>query len=285
MGAACTPAGLMIDWLLGSSTRVSVHLGSRLARTPDLPGIDWDRWCDDWIPDGMAPDGHAFISLPRDRRRDRVQLIFADRSGRPEIVAKFSRNPHTRLEQAVRARMRQLGPLSFLTPRPLAEGEVDGWHFSVDQAVDAGFHRPASLSPDKRRRVVGEYQSAFADLVARPGRLVHGDFAPWNVREAGGGGLIVFDWEEVGAGPELADELWHVINTQLVRRSGPSQVAATARRQLPTDRGSAIAEAAEFWLRRLNLPEPPEVGGVAARGRQARFAAAQKQVLETLVRL
>lgn len=283
VGAACTVPGLALDWLLGTSTRLSVRHTSRKSAGPELPDLDWARWSANSVPQDLAERARYIIARPRDTRRRRFQLAITDNSGRVRAFAKFTRNPPTRLAQEVRARLRQSSPRGFETPKPLSEGEVDGWHFTVDEALIHQFHRPATLRPLQRRELVNEYQAAFADLVPSSERLVHGDFGPWNVRRTAHDRILVFDWEDVAAGPEAADELWHSINTELVRASrGRNSHPEGIRESLAHHSDGNVATAASFWLERLDRPEPTEVEGEAVQGRGADLLARQRQALQAL---
>lgn len=281
IGAACTTPGLALDWLLGTTTRFSARLASRPAPVPKLPNIDWSRWSADSVPVEIADGALYIVALPRDARRHRFQLAIADDSGRVKAFAKFTRNPPTELAREVRSRLRLQRFEAFETPKPISEGEVDGWYFNLDEALTHGFHRPAALRPPQKRELINEYQAAFGDLVPSPQRLAHGDFGPWNVRVTAGDRVLVFDWEDVVAGPEGADELWHSVNEALLTR-GRRLRQGSIRAGLSHYTDQDVEAAAHFWLNMLDRPEPAEVAGQSVRGHGADLLARQRQALLAL---
>ena len=70
---------------------------------------------------------------------------------------------------------------------------------------------------------------------------MHGDFAPWNLRQLRGGSLALIDWEDAGFGPPGADEVFY-------------QATSAALWGRPPVRSDA-SEAVEFWRRRVE-PQP-----------------------------
>jgi hypothetical protein len=67
---------------------------------------------------------------------------------------------------------------------------------------------------------------------------MHGDFAPWNLREQGGD-LFLFDFEHVGWAPSQSDLVFYAAASAAMGLPAPS-----------LDSG-AVGPAIEYWLTRL----------------------------------
>ncbi len=107
------------------------------------------------------------------------------------------------------------------------------------RAVLDGYHRPPSHPP--LDEIVGEVQSALSGLPRPPDTPshwvpMHGDFTPWNLRRTGNG-LSLIDWESVGWGPPLADQVLY-------------RAASKALRLRRSTIGLNL-EASTFWLERI----------------------------------
>jgi hypothetical protein len=148
--------------------------------------------------------------------------------------AKLAGSPLARMlverEATVLATLAAKPAVAGAVPRLLAAGEADGRYYLVQSPV-TGRAAPARLTDDHRafltalqdgrprpaidtelvRSLLPRLQNLGADgadlipacervvasLVgcAVPSTIVHGDFAPWNLRIRRGGGLAAFDWE------------------------------------------------------------------------------------------
>jgi len=130
-------------------------------------------------------------------------------------------------------------PSSFAYPRLLLRGSHGAFEHAAYSAVLTEFHRPPRR-PDINA-VIADIQEAFGDQprpVGTPSHWVpmHGDFAPWNLRELRGK-LVLIDWESTGWGPPHADEVFYL--------------AASRALGLPVPAGMRTNEASEFWKSRL----------------------------------
>jgi hypothetical protein len=135
-------------------------------------------------------------------------------------------------------------PRHFQVPEPIHSGSAGGWHYLISTPLLAGLHRPPRNPP--LRAILEELGAALADLPrpsTTPGhwRPMHGDFAPWNLRERRRGPLVLVDWEDAGWGPPGADEVFYRATWAALGRQLLDQCEAQ--------------EAVEFWRQRV-LPEP-----------------------------
>lgn len=135
-------------------------------------------------------------------------------------------------------------PHGFTIPKIVASGDVSGWRFLLTRPLPAKIHRMPSSPP--LGRIVGEINIGLSTL-PRPTSMpnhwhpMHGELAPWNVRELPNGELIVLDWEKAGWGPPGADEVFYraSVSALLDEATGPIHVR----------------EAMDFWRHRLRVEE------------------------------
>lgn len=137
------------------------------------------------------------------------------------------------------------GPKTFRVPEPLQSGSAGEWHYLAFAPLPVGLHRPPHDPP--LTVIVEEIDAALAGLPRPPEtpghwRPMHGDFAPWNLRQVRGGSLVLVDWENAGFGPPGADEVFY----QATR--------AALGQRLPG--ASDAHEAVRFWRERV--PAQPE---------------------------
>jgi len=131
-------------------------------------------------------------------------------------------------------------PRAFQVPEPLLSGSAGCWHYLATAPLPPTLHRPPRDPPLKP--ILEEIEATLAGLprpVETPGhwRPMHGDFAPWNLRQLRGGSLVLLDWENAGWAPPGADEIlyratWAAISRRLAARG-------------------ASREAVEFWRERV----------------------------------
>jgi len=131
-------------------------------------------------------------------------------------------------------------PRAFGVPEPLRFGSVGDWQYLAAAPLPPGLHRPARHPP--LRAIVEEIEAALADLPRPPGtpdhwRPMHGDFAPWNLRQVRGGSLVLMDWENAGWAPPGADEVYY-------------RATRAALRYRIAERSDA-REAVQFWRERV----------------------------------
>jgi hypothetical protein len=116
------------------------------------------------------------------------------------------------------------------------------------------------------------------------GIAVHGDFAPWNVRQFADGTVAVVDWEELSCGVPAADDLWFVVAVGASRRSSASVVLRDLMQGSPYTRAE-VSSAAAFWLERLSGPEAAEINsGVKMPAGLDAYGLRIRNLLETILR-
>jgi hypothetical protein len=81
---------------------------------------------------------------------------------------------------------------------------------------------------------------------------MHGDLTPWNLREAPGHGLLLYDWERAGWAPQGADEVLYGLAQAGLRGGHHTREARLLCARWP--------EAAAFWAARLRLRRPVDAG-------------------------
>jgi hypothetical protein len=187
------------------------------------------------------------------------------RRGRAVAFVKLRRGEPGALvnESAAMRAVWSYGPQSFLMPEPLGTGGAEGWHYLACAPLPAGRHRPPhepQLGP-----ILAEIEGALSALPRPPGvpahwRPMHGDFAPWNLRQLRDGRLALIDWEDAGWGPPGADALFYEATSLALWGGHPAPTTA--------------AEAVEFWKRRIE-PRP-------GTGRDLRLATGLTQALSQL---
>jgi len=150
-------------------------------------------------------------------------------------------------------------PTTFQVPEPLRSGSASGWRYLACAPLPAGPHHPPRNPP--LPAILEEIEAALAGL-PRPTRTpahwrpMHGDFAPWNLRQMRGGSLALIDWENAGWGPPGADEVFYRATQSALRR----QLAG------PCDAPEAI----RFWCERVSMqPENSRDGRLAHALREA----------------
>lgn len=131
-------------------------------------------------------------------------------------------------------------PRSFQVPQPLQWGSAAGWHYLISAPLPPGLHRPPTNPP--LRAILEEVEAALAGLpksMATPDhwRPMHGDFAPWNLRQFDRNSLVLVDWESAGWAPPGADEVFYRATQAALRH----QVAVRC----------ATDEAVQFWRERV----------------------------------
>lgn len=273
--ASCRAAGL----LAGAASGALVAAHPRLApgRGASWEPPDPDVW-QDWrrAMTGAGVDVTRWVvARPSDPRRARFNLLALDRTGRHSAFVKFKRAAlDTRHVEALAAA--GIGRLSFWAPALIAAGASGPWSFVATTPMPPGPHRPARLSPDARRRLVAEIRTVLPAATSPGWVPIHGDLGPWNVRTVGWNRLAVVDWEETTEGPDAADEVWHAATWHLIRGREPDWAASAVLREV----GAGSAEAASFWLSRLDRPESGEIDEAEDRpSRVGRFEEAIKACL------
>lgn len=220
----------------------------------------------------------AMVVLERRQRARPGFSVLLVREGKGIALVRTGRGmvDALRAELEVLEAVRRSGTTTFTAPEPLGIGAVDGWGWMASSVLGSGLHRVPGDPPVSA--VAAEIGRAL-DGLPRPPSVpehwtpMHGDLAPWNLRQARSGGLLLFDWEAVAWGPPGADEVHYRAADAVLRRAPPP--------------GSAEPEAVGYWLERVGERTAADAGdarlraallrvlrGMQPRGSHAREAAA-----------
>jgi hypothetical protein len=124
---------------------------------------------------------------------------------------------------------------TFMAPGVVGHVELDGWTSVGYEPLPEGIHSPAVRVP--AMAIGEEISDRLSDVVAtdssRP-RPMHGDMGPWNLRQIRGR-VVLFDWEDVMAGPQHADFVFH-------------QVASAAMGLVAGADLSGFPQARSYWI-------------------------------------
>ncbi len=206
---------------------------------------------------GLRPESIALCTRTQDDRSGYAVLVISD--ARPVGFVRVGTPSELELECRALELLDIIGSKTFRHPRLLGRTSLGTVDLALQTAVLDGYHRPPSRPPlDK---IVGELQSALSGLPKPPDTPshwvpMHGDFTPWNLRQTGSG-LSLIDWESVGWGPPLVDQVLY----------GATSKALGLRHSAT---GWSL-EACAFWLERI---------GKAGNSRDAQLRRDLLEVLE-----
>ncbi len=205
---------------------------------------------------GLRPESIALYTRTQAARSGYAVLVIND--ARPVGFVRVGTPSELELECRALELLDITGPKTFRHPRLLGRTSLGTVDLVLQTAVLDGYHRPPSRPP--LDEIVGEVQSALSGLPKPPDTPshwapMHGDFTPWNLRQTGSK-LSLIDWESVGWGPPLADQVLY----------GAASKALGLRRPA----SGWNLEACAFWLERI---------GIAGNSRDARL---KKGLLEAL---
>ena len=221
---------------------------------------EWTELADAWHRElGPFDEVAGYHRLQASRPGLALLLL---RKGTPMAFVKLRRgncptlaNERIALEAAWR-----YGPRAFQVPEPLGSGSAAGWRYLAVAPLPGGLHRPPRDPP--LAPILEDIAGALADH-PRPAnapehwRPMHGDFAPWNLRQLQGRLLVLIDWENAAWAPPGADEVFY----RATRGALWHESVDRCEQQ----------EAVQFW--RARLPAEPETA------RDQRLANALKVVL------
>lgn len=161
-------------------------------------------------------------------------------------------------------RVWRYGPRAFRVPEPLFRGTAGGWVYAAFAALPAELHRVPTDPP--LDAILAEIRGALATTPRGGGvpahwEPMHGDFAPWNLRQTSARALYLVDWEGAAWAPPGADAVYY-------------HATSTALSGVPPARADDHREAVEFWRARL--------GGGDADARDRRLAASIRRALESM---
>jgi hypothetical protein len=234
----------------------SLTLRLRLHRVlPDnhRPEVDWDWW-EQWIAEIASPlvGPVAYVAL-RVPSRARMCALLLDGDGHPVGFAKVLDSPTPSFSADVRDRLISQGPRSFRIPLTLTEGQFEGVHYCLFEALPEGPHRRPPSDPHRVHAIIDEVRSMLATKSKAEGVpdhyvVCHTGFTPRNVRVTADGQWWVFDWDTARWGPRLAYELRYWAADRAYRLRPRVAPAAARVLQVLRTRGSddEILEAVEW---------------------------------------
>lgn len=231
------------EWLQGLARLTAATVGpkalpGRRSWQCPVPTEAWEALVADWRRSLGPFDGMAVYRRRQASRDGLSLLLLRDGSSLAFVKLRWGSSADLRNEQKALKSVQAFGPRCFSAPTVLASGEQAGWWFLALSPIPGPHRRPRHAPLE---RVVDEATAALHDLERPEGipmawRPMHGDFTPWNLREAQRA-LYLIDWEDAGFGPPGADlALYHAAEAAL-GRGRP--------RLIPRP------EAAAFWRRQL----------------------------------
>jgi Phosphotransferase enzyme family len=168
------------------------------------------------------------------------------------------------VEAANAAALQPMGrPRTFRVPT-VRSRLVDGpWQLTSLEPMPA-FHRTPMWTPRRIGSVAAEASSLLLDQLQRPQGVprhwqpMHGDFVPWNLREARDGTLWLLDWEDAAWGPPSADLVRYAVAYHSIHERRAEHILRAVRGTLDWLGPADITEAASFWTRHHNVQRPHE---------------------------
>ena len=238
----CLAAGLWAQ----RAARVGVAMfGPRVLPGRSSPWVpmselEWSELSDAWRRDlGTFDDVAGYNRLQLSRGGFALLLL---QRGSPVAFVKLRHHDCGGLWNEMRAleAVWKYRPRAFQVPEPFRSGTAAGWCYLASAPLLTSVHRPPRNPPVVA--ILREVVAALAGL-PRPAetpdhwRPMHGDFAPWNLRQLRGGSLVLIDWEDAGWAPPGADEVLY-------------GAASAALAFTPAARCDAH-EAVQFWRERV----------------------------------
>lgn len=240
--APCRPTGRLARWVAWRMVDLFGTMalpGNSVEWVPPMEGEVWRALASEWTRFAGPFDGVAVHERIQASRRGFAALLLSD--GHPVGFAKVRDGDDTPLLNEFRAltSVSSAEPRTFEVPRPVADGNVEGWHYLLSTALRPDLHR----MPDEPRllEIVNEIQSGLAAL-PRPAEIpqhwepMHGDFTPWNLRQQRNGNLFLIDWEDAGWAPPGADQVYYRGAERVLGRDSV----------VP-----AYSESRNYWIQRL----------------------------------
>lgn len=282
--AACRPSAVVLSNLIGLASRFwlwPLRAGAT-EWNPPFGFTEWAAWAKQASDSVGAEVGQWLVIPSASPHRRRFAMILLDEQRRQRAFVKWSRNPPNELALAAEERLVADPPAYFVAPTLVDHGTVEGWSYTINEALPPGPHRPAALTAGDRRALVEEIHERLRDLGPTDSVVGHGDFAPWNVRELSSGQVAVIDWEQVGPTPVATDELWHVITMALATGKSVEVAVSRAVNELVHHDASTLHDAASFLAGREDR-QPPETDDSIPRS--ASLLGFESRISEALQRL
>jgi hypothetical protein len=261
MVPACRPEVVRaqkIAWRATSLLGPRALPGRVVPWTPPMEDAIWQALTRQWRWEIGDFDAIAVASRAGEAAELRLLLI---QNGEPGAMVKLAPSGMTGLarEEVVLRLLTRSRPHRFTIPRLVAGGEVGGWRFLLARPLPARIHRMPSSPP--LGRIVGEINIGLSTLPRPTGtpnhwHPMHGELAPWTVRELPNGDLIVLDWENAEWGPPGADEVFYRAAVSALLDASPGPIH--------------VREAMDFWRRKLRDEVRLEHQGPDFNGRMMR---------------
>ena len=248
--------GRAVIQVFGSSWLPSVSVG-RLPLDPET----WAALVESLRHDGLWFDEVALYTRTQ-KARGNFALLLID-GGVPRAFVRVGSPAELEAECLAVSLLETAQPTAFDFPRLLGRGSIGATDYAAFTVVLDGLHKPPASPPVER--ILAEIQQSLHELPQPPDMLafwepMHGDFTPWNLREAAlGSGPILIDWESAGWGPPGADAVMYYAASRALGLRAPSQ---------PPN-----PEAARYWIEHI---EP------TANARDARLSAGLRRALVAL---
>ncbi|MCP5114934.1 MAG: hypothetical protein GY953_29230, partial [bacterium] len=199
------------------SGRVLLRLGIerpfRLNYQPPVPDW-WERWIAEVAEPKVGPVAHTAFRLPGTPDfAQRVTTLLFEAEDRVLAFAKhLVRDEPSEASIAAQEQLLATPSPVFRIPRLLAHGRFEDMAFHMHEPLPTGHHRQPEPKPALIHSVIDDLQTRLAGLPQPPGTRddyvpVHRDFLAINLRRASDGNLWLIDWDNVGWGPPLTDEL------------------------------------------------------------------------------
>lgn len=228
----------------------------RLKYSPPIPDW-WGRWVTEVAEPQVGPVAHTAFRLPGlPDYAQRVTTLLFDAEGKVLAFAKhLVRDEPSEASIAAQELLTATPARSFRVPSLLAHGRFEDTAFHMHQPMPSGPHRQPRSDPEVIESVIDDLQAGLASL-PKPAETpahyvpVHRDFLAINLRRAADGNLYLIDWDNVGWGPPLTDELAYWMGG-VARSFGPTGSRKVQRvhdllRRRGTD--AQIGEAIEWRL-------------------------------------
>lgn len=224
--------------------------GRTIQWAPPMGMEVWNEMLSSWRGIVGQLDGFAVFLRGGEDGVLRVLLL---REGDPVAQVKVRPHPPKSLahEERVLAMLSESRPRSFRVPGVLGRGEAADWGFLVTRPLPRRLHRMAMEPP--LARIGDEIHIGLSGLGRSLGtpnhwRPMHGELAPWTLRQGGEGEVVITDWERARQGPPGADEAFYRAALAAIAGVNPGPIH--------------VREALEYWRQRfIEGDAPAHLGG------------------------
>jgi hypothetical protein len=246
--ALYTPGRPVTAFLRRLSLAYLASLGPRFLPGPArpwTPPFDDGKWTQlmSVLRGAVSFDDFAVYQRRQSVRRGFALLLISNGTGVGFVRVNRDRHVRFRREFEALGLLREARPLCFRAPEPICQGDLDEWSFLVTSALPPGKHQIARNPP--LSAIAQDIQRALRTLPRPPETPdewlpMHGDLVPINLRDAGDGQILLYDWESIKWGPPGADEVMYRTAEAVIAGRKPSL--------------EGWPEAREFWLERFSRP-------------------------------